>query len=388
MANRETALQETFLPTFYADCYGRKGLTIYDLAKQIVNDDLQLTFDVNYLKRGYVKSRPEETPFYEIRNMDIMEKVPSKYGYLTRKQEFLNRNLDDTAKLLKQAIKNYIVKLWNTDKKKVMLHSAGHDSRIISGILMELREEKGEDWIGELHFRCHQPEGDMFKIIMEREGWKPSQYSLWEDFKGKDDHYNLGRIEPVNGFLSHIQQYDFFSDIVDEDTILIGGIYGGEMFSYPALNKKHFTNHNYTENEQLNSLLNYMLYDGETISKYMNDSYYMIAPYISYEYLSVACRVDPKHITYDNNLEKGAPDNIRLALLKTFDVDLVNIPYCWHDYTWNTTDKRWQEMKEFYYDSAFFHEYDISIQIPFKGNTYESKIWAWSVVWEYIYGEL
>lgn len=369
-----------YLPTVYESQLG-ESLTIYELAKDMARNGYQLTFDERYLNPSYKKQDYRETCFKEIKIKSMQDKLPS---YLFKAQKPLKVSFDEFIIKLKDSIKSSLVKGWEPGRKKVMLHSAGFDSRIISGVITELREEKGENWIGEIHFRCHQPEGEMFKEIMKREGWREDQYSLWEDIKGKDNHYNLGRIEPVNGFLSHIQQYDFFSDIVDEDTILIGGIYGGELFDYPARGKKHFTNHQYCPNELLNSLHNYMLYDGETVSKYAADCYRFIAPYLSIDYLKVATRCPKEFIKRRSDVALEYPDEIRAALVKSFDFNILDIPYCRHDYHWNTTDKRWQEMKLYYYSSEFYKDYKVEINIPFKGSDHDSKLWAFSIMYEEI----
>jgi len=372
---------KTYLPTQYKSDLG-ESLKIVDLAKDMIKAGYQLTFDERYLEPGYKKDNYTQTCFKEIEIKPMQDKLSKS---LLKKQKPLNISFGSFVLKLKSTIKKYIESNWETDRKKVMLHSAGFDSRIISGIIAELREEKGEDWIGEIHFRCHQPEGEMFTEIMKRERWREDQYSLWEDIKGKDDHYNLGRIEPVNGFLSHIQQYDFFSDIVDKDTILIGGIYGGELFDYPARGKKHFTNHKYCENELLNSLHNYMLHDGETVSKYAAECYRFIAPYLSVDYLKVATRCPKEFIKRRSDVALEYPDEIRAALVESFDFNILDIPYCRHDYHWNTTEKTWNKMKLFYYSSMFFDKYKININIPFKGSDHDSKLWAFSILYEEVY---
>ena len=207
--SREIAIKETYLPTLY-DCWGNKGYSLCGLGRATKLNGDRLTLNTNYRKKGYKPQSYYETPYNEIVNLDIYDKLPGNRKTLLDKQNTLDKPFNDIISDIKEALKGYIVKCWDSNKPKLFLHSAGYDSRIISGIITELREEKGEDWIGEIHFRCHQPEGDLFKQIMRAEGWRENQYSLWEDVKGNDDHYNLGRLEPVNGFMSFIQQYDFF----------------------------------------------------------------------------------------------------------------------------------------------------------------------------------
>lgn len=88
---------------------------------------------------------------------------------------------------------------WNSDHFHLQLHSSGYDSRLISGILMELREKHGAGWIGDMFFLCWEPDGPCFRKIMEWEGWKKNQYHIYREGVGVDyraelvDFENVGR---------------------------------------------------------------------------------------------------------------------------------------------------------------------------------------------------
>jgi hypothetical protein len=391
MSTRKKALKETYLPAQFAGA-GQEGLSLPDLCKAIIENGDTLTFDERFLDPKFKKPDYLTTPFKEVKNIAMSGKVPDKYKGILDEQKIYAGTFDEFVNELKQSIKKYLVRVWNSKKQKLFLHSAGYDSRIISGCIMELKEERGDDWLGPIHFRCHQPEGEMFVEIMKRQGWSPEQYSLWEDTKGPENHYNLGRLEPVNGFMGVVQQYDFFSDLVDkygaENIVMIGGIYGGEMFDYPSRAKKHFKAFKYCDNKWLRSLGNYMLYEGGTVTKYFNDHAYAIFPYLSFEYLKVATTCPNKFVTRD--LSKGLewPDDIRLAILKSFEVDLVNIPYGRHKYTWNITPERWDEMRDFYLGSKFYKYYFKPVSFPFKLNSHGDKLFTFALMYEYIYNEL
>lgn len=75
---------------------------------------------------------------------------------------------------------------WNSNIFNVDLHSSGYDSRLISGILMKLREKHGEGWIGDIVFLCWEPDGAHFKKIMKWEGWRESQYHVYREGIGID----------------------------------------------------------------------------------------------------------------------------------------------------------------------------------------------------------
>lgn len=383
--NREIALNETYLPSQF-EGMGSSGLNLCNVAKKIKSKNL--TLNENYLNPNFSASSYQQTPFNEITNISISNKLPKDRSYLLDAQDEYDLPFDDIIKLIKDAIKGYIVKCWDPTKPKLFLHSSGYDSRIISGIITELREEKGDEWIGDIHFRCHQPEGKLFKKIMKAEGWKNHQFSLWEDVKENNDHYNLGRIEPVNGFMPCIQQYDFFSDYTkgrEKDIIIIGGIYGGELFDYPARGKKHFKKFKYCDNNLFNSLNNYILDEAGAITQYFDDHNYAIFPFLSYDYLSVATRMPKKYIRRKKNIERTRPDNIREALVKSFKFDIYSIPYVGHSYSWNITNKTWNNMSNFYHNSKFYNDYKINIGIPFKLQSYEDYIWTFSILYDKIF---
>jgi hypothetical protein len=386
---REIAISETYLPTYYMGA-GIKGFNIVDVAKKMISNTESVTLDTSYLKEDFRANSYTQTPFKEIINMNIEDKIPgSRLGLLDSVREY-DLPFNEIVSKLKEALKGYIVKCWDSNSPKLFLHSAGYDSRIVSGIITELREERGSDWIGDIHFRCHQPEGELFKQIMEAEGWDNSQYSLWEDMKENEDHYNLGRIEPVNGFMSFTQQYDFFSDYTkdrEKDIIIIGGIYGGELFDYLARGKNHFKNFKYCDNVLLNSLHNYMLCEGGTITKYFDDHKYAIFPFLSYDYLEAATKMPTKYITRNPNLERSKPDNIREALLKSFDFDIYSIQYGRHDYHWNITNDTWNKMSKFYQSSKFYNDHKIDIDIPFKVKSYSDMMWTLSLMYDKIFNK-
>ena len=139
--NRRKALKETYLPSYF-EGYGKKGLNLFELAKELHDDGKTLTLDTDYLKRGFKHYNYLMTPFKEIKNMPMDKKVHKDRLSILDKQEDHTGTFDEIILELKEAIKSYIVSVWNSKKKKLFLHSAGYDSRIISGVLMEL----DRDW--------------------------------------------------------------------------------------------------------------------------------------------------------------------------------------------------------------------------------------------------
>lgn len=75
------------------------------------------------------------------------------------------------------SVKRAIALNWKPGKFHLVYHSSGYDSRIMSGTILQLRRERGKDWLGDVLFACLGPEGNGFKRIMGHEGWNDNQYT-------------------------------------------------------------------------------------------------------------------------------------------------------------------------------------------------------------------
>ncbi len=71
----------------------------------------------------------------------------------------------------------------------MVTHSSGYDRRIISKIIANLRDKYGESWLGDVLFLCWEPEGALFKQIMEFEGWKKERYHVCNEGAEADEYY-------------------------------------------------------------------------------------------------------------------------------------------------------------------------------------------------------
>ena len=78
----------------------------------------------------------------------------------------------DLAKEVVNAAKSHIENSWDSEKIKIIQHSSGWDSRLISACIRKIYEERGKDWLGEFYFICWQPEINDFLKIMDFYGWK------------------------------------------------------------------------------------------------------------------------------------------------------------------------------------------------------------------------
>jgi hypothetical protein len=67
---------------------------------------------------------------------------------------------------------------WEPGKFHLMLHSSGYDSRIVSELIYQIWQRRGDEWLGKVLFVCNKFEGPQFKAIMEHQGWDESQYMV------------------------------------------------------------------------------------------------------------------------------------------------------------------------------------------------------------------
>jgi len=154
------------------------------------------TFNTKFLNPRYIPAKTE-TAIRELSFVDFRKYLPSEYDINnnTRSQgtykEFIKEMFDKLTMVIDDRIK---------DGKYIFLHSAGYDSRLLSGIMAMLRD-KGRDM--NIHFRCHQPECEDFVKIMQAEGWPKEQYSCWQG--PEEDYYDVGRADiSVNGFVPYL----------------------------------------------------------------------------------------------------------------------------------------------------------------------------------------
>ena len=126
---------------------------------------------------------------------------------------------------------------WDSEAYHVCFHTSGYDSRLISGILMQLREELGEGWLGSMLFLCFEPEGALFKKVMEWEGWKPFQYRIYQEGMGIDYRAQLVDFEHVWKWVNSYcmpwfvlgPAMDSIAFLSDAPVNVLSGMFGNEL---------------------------------------------------------------------------------------------------------------------------------------------------------------
>lgn len=346
----------------------------------------QLNFNKNYLNPNY-KPTYHETPFDEIRFVNTFNIIPENFSFLFYPPQISPLGIAAFSKKLVETTIHYLEQVIDPDEKYLIFHSAGFDSRIISLCLTDIRMRLGEDFTKNIHFRCHQPENEMFLEIMKRQGWHPDQYSVYE---GPElDYYDIGRKDiPLNGWQNYNQQMNFWHDIIPEDreheyNLMVG--LGGEVFKYLA--KYPVKTPTISQSWPLHLLLDHNPGHGEWEGLWLRRFKSLLMPFFSYEYLAVSTTINPAFCQFD-----GESDNIRRTCVKYFieklGIDCYNIPYGKHDYSWKISNKRKVKMYEAWVNSKFAQHEAPDVKLSdFSKNMYgfEARMWGFMTVYDAIF---
>lgn len=129
-------------------------------------------------------------PFQATNPVPAQDTVPPNLSYIFSLKQ------SKTKTPLMAAVADYAMKLewiieefWDTGFYHVQLHSSGWDSRIISSVMRKLYKKHGKDWLGDIHFVCAKWEGDEFLEIMRRQGWDPSQYTVYNENVPENEYF-------------------------------------------------------------------------------------------------------------------------------------------------------------------------------------------------------
>jgi len=331
---------------------------------------------------------------------------PEEKKYLMKPLEPETLSPQDIAIELIKRMKNYFIQVWDNTKPTIVFTSMGMDSRIISYVLMQIRDEQGESFLGDIHFRCHGKESTYgFKELMKKQGWKSDQYSIYhEDKIGEIDEQNMGNPGNItNGYLR--PTITFWEDIVplgqEKDYNAVQGLFGGETFSYPLYPKRLFTDNRYQD-----LLVNIGLGRIKLANAYnrWND---FILPYIGYDFLDLSFRVPKKYFKWidtdcyhhqqlDKGIQKLTRDQMRLEMCKVVGDEP---PYfLGHVYNLVMSQTNADIMKDFYLGSKFYDQFSYIHEIrnaePWRpyltsggikqiyNNSYELKLYGLALVYE------
>lgn len=322
------------MPVYYSKKTGYYDISLANVCKR----EKKLTLDLES-KTGF-----EEI---DVKYADVNPEYEHLTGILPKEK----RTLKGFSQSLLDAVEEYLLKLWNPTKFHLITHSAGRDSRIISYVLAKLRDKMD---MGDFHFRCHGWEGEIFKQVMEEQGWHPSQYSVYKDGRLEEPDYFVQKFsQNINGFNRPNIEFwdDILSDADRQNTVLVSGQNGGEIFSYPIRDGKAFTENRY-EDYQYNNLS--VFYATTLIHNNWADA---LMPFASYKYLDIAFRMDKKHFWWVNGeFNNDAVRNEMLDLLGN------KLPFVTgHKYNLKISKETANQMKKDYRASKFYKDFPIDI---------------------------
>lgn len=305
-----------------------------------------------------------ETGFNEFVTCNIKPEIPPERRYLTRPMPRYTASVTPAkiAKMLIAEMEKYFVELWDSNRFHLVFCSGGLDSRIMSLVLARLRRKKGKRWLGDIHFRCHEPEGQLFKKSMAKQGWKPSEYSVYKEgrFRGLD-YFSIGKFNrDVNAF--HRPLAEFWDDLLttkeERKTVLVTGSGGGELFSYPLFKHWKFTANRYED----------FVYNTRAIVISVHRTYNrwndVLSPFLAYGYLDKAFRVPKKYFKWVKaecfstvNPYKGwqKRDLMRMALFNQLRGELPL--FVGHEYNLKISGATADYMRKKYRGSKFYRDF-------------------------------
>lgn len=360
---------------FFNRCMFTDGVHISDDFMKIARMQPSLTFDRRFLSPkfsvfdsapkdppvGRNGERPptESTPFHEIWLVSSEQlKAGSKLNMITP----INYGYTEYLKQLHQAFRAIMLKM-DPSRKYLHLHSSGVDSRIISGIMAELRREGLRDF-NNVHFRCWgDAEVGSFKRLMNLMGWK--NWSIYSDLD--QDAHDVGRTDVcVDGWYPYTAQLNVWRDLNPREYTLIIGA-EGFVFRFPF--------------DRWQRRKGYCGDRGEILTRYSKIFNGIFLPMLSYEVLSLAIPMLPEwRDIQDWRLGKAARfrDTVRVDLVEM--LGLVDVPIIHAKDRWNFSVKRQKSMLQSYYDSKFFKEYRVPITNLFNDpvHSFESHLWAFA----------
>jgi len=258
------------------------------------------------------------------------------------------------ADALKRHFLEHFFETGDNKHPTLVLHSSGYDSRILSSCLMWFRRQ-GHD-LGQIHFRCHDPEGPTFVQIMQRQGWEPHEYSVFE--WPEHDRFDIGLWENpgVSGWLPLTAEGNFWRDLVpygeEKNFNLIGGSGGGEASEYPTLGKPPTVPWQFCDNRPVNQWLQFFPDGTEVVAGITANFRKVIFPFFGKAHIETISRLPRRFLKYESN----GCDMFRAAILRTFDEDTLDIPRAKRTYDWKVSDERWEDMSRKYAASHFYTE--------------------------------
>jgi len=260
--------------------------------------------------------------------------VPFNKAYEKPVKEFGEKKINRTpvskkefVELMFMILTDYIEKTWDPYKFHIIPHSSGYDSRLISTILKRLKKKNGSDWFGDYVFIESNGESELFKQMMQMEGWRkhivmyegkdPSEAHLHSfDFKNA---WKAGLIGfPVNSWYSQVEWLQKM-DIAPENVQCYTG-YGANETTTVIHRADLYANANYQPEYKPNNLGLYFAwhYLHQLSAFTLNGDW--IHPFYNLDYLGAFAKYSKGHIEH---LHPGL--SVSKVILEIIEPELAKI---------------------------------------------------------------
>lgn len=340
--------KEYFNRCCFSDNVGNLSVDFIEFAKA----QSELTFDTRYLDHGFRDW--DETPFKEIKFVNPINYVGYDYTDII---EFTG-SYDELLEVILQRIKFVLLKL-DPLKNYLFSHSSGSDSRIISGVMFQLKKE-GMNFDNVLFHCWGKSEQNGFMQIMKKCGWE--NISIHDD--SVQDAYNVGIPDfCTDGWNPYTSQMKFWGNINPSEYVLLSGAEGETFIK---------TYQDWVHNR------GFFLERGESIHRLGRIFRGVFFPFLTHDMLSLTMSI-PKRLKSipDGRLNR---DKLRTDLVEK--LGLLNIPVDMARYNFNFSEGRKREMISLYNKSRFKRDFDVEIDFDdlFKNcNGWNSKCWSFAV---------
>lgn len=334
----------------FVDGDGNLSNSLIELARIQKN----LNFNKKYLDKSFRDWN--ETPFEEIKLADP-ESVPSNVKFT--QPNIFQGEYGAYLDMLIESLKCVLLQL-DPKEKYLFSHSSGSDSRIISGVMSQMKKSGLMDFENVIFYCWGRPEEESFREIMKAGGW--------ENFIINDDSgpnaFDVGVQEfSVDGWNPYVSQMKFWKGVDPSEFILLAGA-EGETFFLPYEKWVHARS--------------FFVERGESIHRLCKVFKGGFFPFLSYEMLELTMAMPSAwRNVKDTRINR---DKVRTDLVDR--LGLLNIPVDNAYYNLNVTKDRKMQMMDLYNKSRFKIEYDVDLDFEdlFKNaNGWNSRAWSFAV---------
>jgi len=151
---------------------GMKSPRIFDLFEDVNEVHVDTSYIAKSFRRGNFNTLLKEVvllPYEEVL-------APEWFSLMKIAPQTKPTSLEAFIDKFVKTITDSIEATWRPEKFHIIYHSGGWDSRILSAIISEIRDRRGDNFIGKILFVCWGEECRLLDEIMQIEGWNKSQY--------------------------------------------------------------------------------------------------------------------------------------------------------------------------------------------------------------------